>query len=156
MSPERSSEEALRARVAVLEGALREVDDLVFQRSGYWASTDNGAMEVFALWRKVRAVCARVGDVTTDPTGKNGLASIMGKWPGDETDEELLAALDERNTSAPTPTEELAIAFLVDHGPCDNIDDEDGSETGYCEDEECSFCALARNMDSDARPEAPS
>lgn len=29
------------------------------------------------------------------PPGKDGVAAIMGKWPGDETDEEVAAALRE-------------------------------------------------------------
>lgn len=29
------------------------------------------------------------------PTGSNGLDQVLGQWPGDETDEEIQAVLDE-------------------------------------------------------------
>ncbi len=33
--------------------------------------------------------------VTVAPGETNGMAEIFGKWPGDETDEEILAALED-------------------------------------------------------------
>lgn len=51
-----------------------------------------------SLWSKVPGPVLDGGDLrlTARPQGpRSGLAAIFGKWPGDETDEEILAALAE-------------------------------------------------------------
>lgn len=48
--------------------------------------------ETQALPRTMEELMARV---TVAPGETNGMAEVYGQWPGDETDEEVLAALEE-------------------------------------------------------------
>lgn len=44
---------------------------------------------------------------------------------------------------------EAAIAHVVANGPCDNMDADEYDAEGnpYCDDAECTYCALSRSMD---------
>jgi uncharacterized protein (DUF433 family) len=44
--------------------------------------------------QEVETILSRLGPRHQPPTGQNWLSLVAGKWPGDETDEEISAALE--------------------------------------------------------------
>jgi hypothetical protein len=74
----------------------------VFRASGRLLRVDADSVEAapngLAVWSKVprpRAAVLDVASLRQPQTPRSGLAAIIGKWPGEETDEEVATALRE-------------------------------------------------------------
>jgi hypothetical protein len=60
---------------------------------GIAATTDSGSF--FSAVPKPSRKRFDLREVLREQSSKGGIAAIMGKWPGDETDEEVATALAE-------------------------------------------------------------
>lgn len=85
----------LKERVEVLGKAIYRPSGRLLRvdAEGIAATTDGGSF--FSAVPKPSRKKFDLREIVREQSGKGGIATIMGKWPGDETDEEVAAALAE-------------------------------------------------------------